>query len=66
VEQRGDRRRPIEASGAGVRIVPCPLPTRSRWPNPIGPQRAQGKRRAAKPARRPTVAELEERVDAGL
>ena len=46
----------------GVRIVPCFLPTKSPWLNPIEPTWVHGKRRIAEPARLLTAAEVEERV----
>jgi hypothetical protein len=50
----------------GVRIVPCFLPTKSPWLNPIEPKWAHGKRRIVEPARLLTAAELEERVCAAF
>ncbi len=50
----------------GVRIVPCFLPTKSPWLNPIEPKWVHGKRRVAEPARLLTAAELEERVCAAF
>ena len=50
----------------GVRIVPCLLPTKSPWLNPIEPQWVHGKRRVVEPTRLLTVGELEERVCAAL
>ena len=58
--------RRAKAGEAGVRIVPCPLPTKSPWPNPIEPKWTHGKRRVVEPARSLTAAELEERVYAAL
>ncbi len=46
----------------GVRIVPCFLPSKSPWLNPIEPQWVHGKRRILEPARLLTAAELEDRV----
>lgn len=46
----------------GVRIVVCPLPTKSPWLNPIEPKWTHGKKRVVEPARLLTVVELEERV----
>jgi DDE superfamily endonuclease len=46
----------------GVRIVNCPLPTKSPWLNPIEPMWLHGKRRVVEPARRLSAAELIERV----
>jgi hypothetical protein len=50
----------------GVRIIPCFLPTKSPWLNPIEPHWVHGKRRVAEPARLLTAAELEERVCAAF
>lgn len=50
----------------GVRIVPCLLPTRSPWLNPIEPHWVHGKRRVVEPARLLTAAELEDRVCAAF
>ncbi|MCD6032498.1 MAG: hypothetical protein K0S78_4680 [Thermomicrobiales bacterium] len=50
----------------GVRIVPCFLPTKSPWLNPIEPKWVHGKRRVAEPARLLTAAELETRVCAAF
>jgi DDE superfamily endonuclease len=50
----------------GVRIVPCFLPTKSPWLNPIEPTWGQGKRRIVEPARLLTAREVEERVCAAL
>lgn len=50
----------------GVRIVPCLLPTKSPWLNPIEPRWVHGKRRVVEPARLLTAAELEERVCAAF
>jgi transposase len=50
----------------GVRIVPCFLPTKSPWLNPIEPTWVHGKRRIAEPARLLTAQELESRVCAAF
>jgi hypothetical protein len=50
----------------GVRIVPCFLPTKSPWLNPIEPRWVHGKRRITEPARLLTAAEVEGRVCAAL
>ena len=50
----------------GVRLVPCFLPTKSPWLNPIEPQWVHGKRRIIEPARLLTARELEERVCAAF
>jgi len=50
----------------GVRIIPCFLPTKSPWLNPIEPKWVHGKRRVVEPARLLTARELEERVCAAF
>jgi transposase len=50
----------------GVRLIPCFLPTKSPWLNPIEPTWVHGKRRVVEPARLLTAAELEERVCAAF
>ena len=50
----------------GVRIVPCQLPTKSPWLNPIEPKWVHGKRRIIDPARLLTAAEVEHRVCAAF
>jgi transposase len=47
---------------AGVRIIPCWLPTKSPWLNRIEPKWVHGKRAIVEPARLLTVQELRERV----
>jgi DDE superfamily endonuclease len=46
----------------GVRLVVCPLPSKSPWLNPIEPKGVHGKRAVADPDRRLSAAELEARV----
>ena len=50
----------------GVRIVPCWLPTKSPWLNPIEPRWVHGRRRIVEPARLLTAREVEERVCAAF
>jgi hypothetical protein len=50
----------------GVRIVPCRLPTKSPWLNPIEPKWVHGKRRVVEPARLLTAQEVEHRVCAAF
>lgn len=50
----------------GVRIIPCFLPIKSPWLNPIEPTWVHGKRRIVEPARLLTAAEVEHRVCAAL
>jgi hypothetical protein len=54
--------RQVKASGQGVRILVCPLPTRSPWLNPIEPKWVHGKRAVVEPDRLLPIPELEERV----
>jgi DDE superfamily endonuclease len=58
--------RRVKAGAAAVRIVPCPLPTKSPWLNPIEPKWVHGQRRVAEPARLLSAADLEARVYAAL
>lgn len=50
----------------GVRIVPCFLPSKSPWLNPIEPKWVHGKRRVVEPARLLSARELEDRVCTAL
>jgi transposase len=50
----------------GVRLIPCFLPIKSPWLNPIEAKWVHGKRRIVEPARLLTAAELEERVCAAF
>jgi hypothetical protein len=50
----------------GVRIVPCLLPHKSPWLNPIEPKWVHGKRRIVEPARLLTAHEVEGRVCAAF
>ena len=54
--------RHVKAGGARVRIVPCVLPSKSPWLNPIEPKWGHGKRAVLEPARILTVQELGDRV----
>jgi transposase len=58
--------RQVKATGQGVRILPCYLPSKSPWLNPIEAKWAQGKRRVVEPARLLTAAELRARVCAAF
>ena len=49
-------------SEAGVRIVPCLLPTKSPWLNPIEPKWIHGKRKVVEPERLLDANELADRV----
>jgi hypothetical protein len=52
----------VKASGCGVRIVPCLLPTKSPWLNAIEPQWIHSKRKVVEPERLLGAYELAERV----
>jgi hypothetical protein len=56
--------RKVKDSGGetGVRIVPCLLPTKSPWLNPIEPQWIHSKRKVVEPERMLGAYELAERV----
>ena len=61
----GEHNRRAHREG-GVRIVPCFLPVKSPWLNPIEPKWTHGQRRIIEPARLLTAREIEERVCAAL
>jgi transposase len=52
----------VKQGAAGVRIVVCPLPSKSPWLNPIEPKWVHGKRAVSEPDRLLSAAELEARV----
>jgi len=52
----------VARTGQGVRLVPCWLPSRSPWLNPIEPRWGHGKRRVVEPTRVLSPDEVEERV----
>jgi hypothetical protein len=54
--------RMVKRTGHGVRIVPCWLPTKSPWLNPIEPKWVHGKRAVSEPDRMLPAHELEARV----
>jgi DDE superfamily endonuclease len=54
--------RQVKQSAVGVRLVVCPLPSKSPWLNPIEPKWVHGKRAVAEPDRLLSAAELEARV----
>ena len=58
--------RAVKASGSGVRLVICPLPSKSPWLNPIEPKWLHTKRRVIEPTRLLGARELAERVCAVL
>jgi transposase len=57
-----EHNRQVKNSRQGVRILPCRLPVKSPWLNPIEPVWAHGKRRVVEPARTLSAHELAERV----
>jgi transposase len=54
----------VKREGQGIRIVPCPLPVKSPWLNPLEAHWVHGKRAVVEPTRLLTAAELVERVNA--
>jgi hypothetical protein len=52
----------VKRGAEGVRLVVCPLPSKSPWLNPIEPKWVHGKRAVAEPDRLLSAAELEARV----
>jgi hypothetical protein len=54
--------REVKRTGLGVRFIPCRLPSKSPWLNPIEPKWVHGKRAVAEPARMLSADELEQRV----
>jgi transposase len=52
----------VQRSGQGVRLIPCRLPSKSPWLNPIEPKWIHSKRRVIEPDRLLSLDELEERV----
>jgi transposase len=53
-------------AGQGVRLLICPLPTKSPWLNPIEPKWLHAKRRILEPDRTLSIHELTERVCAAF
>jgi hypothetical protein len=52
----------VNRQGSGVRIVPCLLPIKSPWLNPIEPKWVHGKRAVVEPDRLLSAQELADRV----
>jgi transposase len=52
----------VQRAGSGVKLVPCPLPSKSPWLNQIEPKWRHAKRRIIEPARVLSLAEIEARV----
>ena len=57
-----EHNRGVKQQGKGVRIVPCYLPIKSPWLNPIEPRWIHGKRKVAEPDRLLTAQELQDRI----
>jgi hypothetical protein len=57
-----EHNRQVKATGQGVRLVVCPLPSKSPWLNPIEPKWRHGKRQVVAPDGLLSAAELEGRV----
>ncbi len=57
-----EHNRQVKRSGQGVRMVPCLLPIKSPWLNPIEPRWIHGKRRVVEPDSLLTAQELIDRV----
>jgi len=58
--------RRVKATGAGARLIICPLPVKSPWLNPIEPKWRHTKGRVIEPTRLLAAQELAERVCAAL
>jgi hypothetical protein len=58
---KGHNRR-VKEEGKGVRILPCPLPTKSPWLNPIEPRWVHAKRKVVEADRLLAAGELAQRV----
>jgi hypothetical protein len=61
-----DHNRRARQAGTGVRILPCFLPSKSPWLNPIEPKWGHAKRRVVEPDRLLPARELAERACAAL
>jgi DDE superfamily endonuclease len=57
-----DHNRQVKQGTAAVRIVNCPLPSKSPWLNPIEPHWRHGKRAVVEPTRVLSADELRDRV----
>jgi transposase len=57
-----DHNQQVKQGGHGSRILPCFLPSKSPWLNPIEPKWVHGKRAVVEPARLLPAAELVERI----
>jgi transposase len=54
--------RQVKTTGSGVRLLVCPLPSRSPWLNRIEPKWVQGKRALVEPQRVLSLEELAQRL----
>lgn len=54
--------RQVKQHGQGVRVLPCFLPVKSPWLNPIEPKWVHGKRAIVEPARLLSAQEIADRV----
>jgi hypothetical protein len=61
----GEHHRRVHRAG-GVRSIPCWLPTKRPWRNPIAPKWVHAKRRVVEPARLLTAHAIERRVSAAF
>jgi hypothetical protein len=59
---RRDHHRQVKPRGCGVRVLPCRLPSKSPWLNPIEPKGVHGKRAVMAPVRLLPAYELADRV----
>lgn len=57
-----EHNRQVRGEGKGVRILPCPLPTKSPWLNPIEPRWVHAKRKMVEADRLLAAGELAHRV----
>ena len=57
-----EHNRVVKQSGAGVRIVPCWLPIKSPWLNPIEPVWVHNKRRVVEPNGTLSAQQLADRI----
>jgi transposase InsO family protein len=57
-----EHNRQVKQEGRGVRILPCQLPVKSPWLNPMEPKWVHGKRAVVEPTRLLSAIELEDRI----
>jgi hypothetical protein len=57
-----EHKQQVKREGRGVRILPCPLPVKAPWVNPMEPKWVHGKRAVVEPARLLSAIDLEERI----